>query len=127
MHHHPRLLQQITVQGLEPQCGTWCVGHNSKRAAAAEQTITVVRAGCNMAAGAVVKPAFIDMHDGVFGVMRSCFAAVQILYDLRTADAKEIAAVDKLFKQRMQECDSVVYPGSSFGGAAITTTPTVYG
>lgn len=53
--------------------------------------------------------------------------AVQILYDLRTADAQEIAAVDKLFMQRMQECESVLYPGSSFGGAAITTTPTVYG
>ena len=53
--------------------------------------------------------------------------AVQILYDLRNSDAASLAAVNKLFKQRMLECESVLYPGSSYGGAAITTTPTVYG
>jgi hypothetical protein len=51
----------------------------------------------------------------------------QILYDLKSADVDSISAVNKLFQQTLEECQSVLYPGSSYGGAAITTTPTAYG
>jgi hypothetical protein len=52
---------------------------------------------------------------------------LQLLYDLKSADTAGIASVNAAFQQRLEECDSVLYPGSSYGSAAITTTPTVYG
>jgi len=52
---------------------------------------------------------------------------MQILYDLKTTDPDTIKAVNQLFRQRLSECHQVLYPGSSYGGAALTTTPTAYG
>jgi hypothetical protein len=60
-------------------------------------------------------------------LQKQLLARPQILYDLKTADADSIIAVNKLFQQTLEECQSILYPGSSYGGAAITTTPTAYG
>jgi len=50
-----------------------------------------------------------------------------MLYGLQKMDADTINAVNQLFQQRLAECQSVLYPGSSYGSAAISTSPTVYG
>jgi hypothetical protein len=52
---------------------------------------------------------------------------LQLLYDLKNADADNLQAVQALFQQRMEECKEVLYPGSSYGGPSITIKPQVYG
>jgi hypothetical protein len=52
---------------------------------------------------------------------------LQILYDLKDANADNMQAVQALFRQRLEECKEVLYPGSSYGDASITTKPQVYG